>query len=81
MEDFVGRGDRRLSSVIEAAWRAGGGMDAWFEALDRTYQAWVWAIAAAGLEGRYRDLELGSWGATSALNRDDLSSFCAQSLP
>ena len=51
MEDFVGRGDRRLSSVIEAAWRAGGGMDAWFEALDRTYQAWVWAIAAAGLEG------------------------------
>ena len=33
MEDFVGRSDRRLAPVIEAAWRAGAGMDAWFEAL------------------------------------------------
>ncbi|MCL4402010.1 MAG: hypothetical protein M1436_05010, partial [Acidobacteria bacterium] len=28
MEDFVGRGDRRLAPVIEAAWRAGAGLDA-----------------------------------------------------
>ena len=53
MEDFVGRSDRRLASVIEAAWRAGAGMDAWFESLDRTYAAWTGAIAEAGLEGRY----------------------------
>ncbi|MFL0776867.1 MAG: TIGR03960 family B12-binding radical SAM protein [Prochlorococcus sp.] len=81
MEDFVGRGDRRLAPVIEAAWKAGAGMDAWFEALDRTYVAWTGAIAAAGLDGRYRDLELGSWGEASALHRNDLKSFCAQPLP
>ena len=81
MEDFVGRGDRRLAPVIEAAWRAGAGMDAWFEALDRTYAAWTEAIAAAGLEGRYRDLELGGWGAANALSSADLDSFCAQPLP
>jgi radical SAM family uncharacterized protein/radical SAM-linked protein len=81
MEDFVGRGDRRLAPVIEAAWRAGAGMDAWFEALDRTYAAWTEAIAAAGLEGRYRDLELGGWSAAAALDRDDLERFCLQPLP
>ena len=81
MEDFVGRGDRRLAPVIEAAWRAGAGMDAWFEALDRTYEAWTGAIAAAGLDGRYRELELGGWGAANALSPEDLDSFCAQPLP
>ena len=81
MEDFVGRGDRRLAPVIEAAWRAGAGMDAWFEALDRTYSAWTDAIASAGLEGRYRQLELGGWGAANALSAEDLTSFCSQPLP
>ena len=81
MEDFVGRGDRRLAPVIEAAWRAGAGMDAWFEALDRTYNAWTTAIAVAGLEGRYRQMELGGWSAVSALDRDDLEAFCRQPLP
>lgn len=81
MEDFVGRGDRRLASVIEAAWRAGAGMDAWFEALDRTYQAWSSAIAQAGLGGRYRQMELGGWSAVSALDREDLEAFCRQPLP
>ncbi|EAR19147.1 TIGR03960 family B12-binding radical SAM protein [Synechococcus sp. W2B2] len=81
MEDFVGRGDRRLAPVIESAWRAGAGMDAWFEALDRTYEAWTGAIAAAGLEGRYRAMELGSWSAVAALERRDLQAFCRQPLP
>ena len=81
MEDFVGRGDRRLAPVIEAAWRAGAGMDAWFEALDRTYNAWTSAIAQAGLDGRYRRMELGGWSAVSALDRDDLEVFCRQPLP
>ena len=81
MEDFVGRSDRRLAPVIEAAWRAGAGMDAWFEALDRTYTAWTDAISAAGLEGRYRELELGGWGAANALTPEDLGQFCAQPLP
>lgn len=81
MEDFVGRGDRRLAPVIEAAWRAGAGMDAWFEALDRTFAAWTGAIAAAGLEGRYRAMEMGGWSAVAALDRDDLDAFCRQPLP
>ena len=81
MEDFVGRSDRRLAPVIEAAWRAGAGMDAWFESQDRAYAAWTGAIAAAGLEGRYRDMEVGGWSAVTALDRQDLDSFCAQPLP
>ena len=81
MEDFVGRSDRRLAPVIEAAWRAGAGMDAWFESLDRTYAAWTGAIADAGLEGRYREMEVGGWRAVAALDREDLDSFCAQPLP
>jgi len=56
-------------------------MDAWFESLDRAYDAWTGAISAAGLEGRYRALELGGWSAVTALQRDDLEAFCAQPLP
>ena len=81
MEDFVGRGDRRLAPVIEAAWRAGAGMDAWFESLERTYAAWTGAISEAGLEGRYREMEVGSWSAVNALDRQDLEVFCRQPLP
>ena len=81
MEDFVGRGDRRLAPVIEAAWRAGAGLDAWFEAADRTYNAWTSAIEAAGLGGRYRELELGEWSAVEGMDPDDLAAFCSQPLP
>ena len=81
MEDFVGRGDRRLAPVIEAAWRAGAGLDAWFEAADRTYEAWTSAIEAAGLGGRYRELELGEWSAAEGMDPDDLAVFCSQPLP
>ena len=81
MEDFVGRGDRRLAPVIEAAWRAGAGLDAWFEAADRTYSAWTEAIEAAGLGGRYRALELGAWSAAEGMEAGDLAAFCAQPLP
>jgi radical SAM family uncharacterized protein/radical SAM-linked protein len=81
MEDFVGRGDRRVAPVIEAAWRAGAGMDAWFETIDRTHSAWTEAIDAAGLGGRYRALELGSWSTAASLTAADLADFCAQPLP
>ncbi|MFM7653093.1 MAG: TIGR03960 family B12-binding radical SAM protein, partial [Vulcanococcus sp.] len=81
IEDFVGRGDRRLAPVLEAAWRAGAGLDAWFESAERTYGAWTAAIEQAGLGGRYRSLEMGAWGAAEALAPDDLEAFCAQPLP
>jgi radical SAM family uncharacterized protein/radical SAM-linked protein len=81
IEDFIGRGDRRLAVVIEAAWRAGAGMDAWFESADRSHAAWTGAIEAAGLAGRYRQLELGTWSAVEAMAAADLEAFCRQPLP
>ena len=59
MEDFVGRGDRRLGSVVKRAWELGAGMDAWWESLDRAHAAWTEAIEEAGLGGKYRDVEQG----------------------
>jgi radical SAM-linked protein len=61
MEDFVGRGDRRLSSVIQRAWELGAGMDAWWESLDRAYTAWTQAIVESGLDWKYRQVENGEW--------------------
>ncbi len=61
MEDFVGRGDRRLSSVIQRAWELGAGMDAWWESLDRAFAAWTQAIAESGLDWKYRQVEKGEW--------------------
>lgn len=81
IEDFIGRGDRRVAAVIEAAWRAGAAMDAWFESAERSHNAWTGAIEAAGLGGRYRALELGAWSAAETLSPDDLEAFCSQSLP
>jgi len=81
VEDFVGRGDRRLAPVIEAAWLAGAGLDAWFESAERTHAAWTGAIETAGLGGRYRALEMGGWSAAEAMETADLDGFCRQSLP
>ena len=81
VEDFVGRGDRRLAPVIEAAWRAGAGLDAWFESVERTHAAWTGAIEAAGLGGRYRALEMGGWSAAEGMDPADLAVFCSQPLP
>jgi radical SAM family uncharacterized protein/radical SAM-linked protein len=61
MEDFVGRGDRRLSSVIRRAWELGAGMDAWWESLERAYSAWTEAIAESDLTWKYRQVESGEW--------------------
>ena len=81
MEDFIGRGDQRLAPVIEAAWRAGAGMDAWFDNIERTFGAWRAAIDAAGLGGRYRELELGSWAELQALSAEQRRARCAEPLP
>jgi radical SAM family uncharacterized protein/radical SAM-linked protein len=41
LEDLIGKGDRSLSPMIELAWRAGAGMDSWFENIEVAYNAWV----------------------------------------
>lgn len=61
MENFVGRGDRRLSTVIRRAWELGAGMDAWWESLDRAFAAWTEAIAEAELTWKYCQVEQGEW--------------------
>src|SRR4028119_114753 len=61
MEDFVGRGDRRLSAVIRRAWELGAGMDSWFDNLDTAFGAWEKAIAESDLTWKYRQVENGEW--------------------
>lgn len=61
MEDFVGRGDRRLSAVVRRAWELGAGMDSWWESLERAYGAWTQAIEEAGLIWKYRQVDQGEW--------------------
>jgi radical SAM family uncharacterized protein/radical SAM-linked protein len=61
MEDFIGRGDRRLSSVLRRAWEFGAGMDSWFDSLDRAFAAWEKAIAESDLTWKYRQVENGEW--------------------
>ncbi|GAB4526704.1 MAG: TIGR03960 family B12-binding radical SAM protein [Pleurocapsa sp.] len=61
MEDFVGRGDRRLSKVVRRAWELGAGMDSWWENLDKAFGAWEQAIAESDLTWKYRQVENGEW--------------------
>lgn len=61
MEDFIGRGDRRLGKVIIRAHELGAGMDAWWEGMQAAYDAWCQAIKEAGLEWKYRRTENGEW--------------------
>ena len=61
MEDFVGRGDRRLGAVVRRAWELGAGMDAWWESLDQAHKAWTQAIAESDLTWKYRQVESGEW--------------------
>ncbi len=66
MEDFIGRGDRRLSSVVRRAWELGAGMDSWFDSVDRAFAAWGEAIAESDLTWKYRQVENGEWNVMEA---------------
>ncbi|MEM7793813.1 MAG: TIGR03960 family B12-binding radical SAM protein [Cyanobacteria bacterium P01_C01_bin.118] len=70
MEDFVGRGDRRLAAVVKRAWELGAGMDAWWESLERAFNAWTQAIDDAGLTWKYRQIEQGEWNLGESLEKD-----------
>ncbi|GAP97786.1 TIGR03960 family B12-binding radical SAM protein [Leptolyngbya sp. NIES-2104] len=61
MEDFVGRGDRRLAPVVQRAWELGAGMDSWWESLEKAFGAWTQAIEEAGVTWKYRQVENGEW--------------------
>jgi radical SAM-linked protein len=68
MEDFLGRGDRRLAPVIKRAWELGAGMDAWWESLNNAFAAWGKAIDESGLSWKYRQIEQGSWNISSVIS-------------
>jgi len=51
LEAVLSRGDRRLSRVIERAWRSGARFDAWNEHF--RYALWAEAFAAEGLNPRF----------------------------
>jgi len=48
LESAIGRGDRRLGDVIEAAWRAGAKFDLWDECFD--YELWRTAFEKSGID-------------------------------
>ena len=78
MEDFVGRGDRRLSTVVRRAWELGAGMDAWWESLERAFNAWTQAIDDAELTWKYRQIAQGEWNLGESLEQetaDQLGNF------
>lgn len=70
MEDFIGRGDRVLSTVLRRAWELGAGMDAWFDNSQRAYAAWSQAIEEAGISWKYRQIEQGEWNVMES-NQDN----------
>ncbi|MGD1902164.1 MAG: TIGR03960 family B12-binding radical SAM protein [Geitlerinemataceae cyanobacterium] len=73
MEDFIGRGDRRLAPVVLRAWELGAGMDSWWESLERAFGAWQQAIEEAGLSWKYRQIDSGEWSVFNddgSANRD-----------
>lgn len=61
MEDFIGRGDRRIAHVIRRAWELGAGMDSWYDSVEKAFGAWEKAITEAGLSWKYRQVENGEW--------------------
>jgi radical SAM family uncharacterized protein/radical SAM-linked protein len=79
MEDFVGRGDRRLSAVVRRAWELGAGMDSWWESLDTAYGAWAQAIEESALTWKYRQVERGEWNLFQA--PDDSRPELSESTP
>lgn len=56
MEDFIGRGDRRIGAVIRRAWEAGATNDSWWESEDTAFAAWSRAIEESGLGWKYREV-------------------------
>jgi radical SAM-linked protein len=72
MEDFLGRGDRRLAPVIRRAWELGAGMDAWWENTNKAFAAWANAIEESELTWKYRQIENGEWNLFQASEGNSL---------
>jgi len=75
IEAALARGDRRMSCVIESAWRSGARLDSWSEHF--SYERWRDAFEQCGLDPGFYALrerandEVLPWGHISAGLRDD----------
>ncbi len=82
MEDFIGRGDRKLSKVIKRAWELGAGMDSWWENAEKAYLSWEKSIKESGLNWEYRRIEKGEWNIFSEIqNITKQYKLCDAPLP
>ncbi|KAB8319154.1 DUF2344 domain-containing protein [Tolypothrix campylonemoides VB511288] len=80
MEDFIGRGDRSLASVVRRAWELGAGMDSWYDSVEKAFSAWGQAICEAGLDWKYRQVEKGEWNLFAKQDEELTSPFLPPSL-
>eukprot|EP01025_Chloroclados_australasicus_P029818 TRINITY_DN2979_c0_g2_i1.p1 TRINITY_DN2979_c0_g2~~TRINITY_DN2979_c0_g2_i1.p1 ORF type:complete len:1046 (-),score=65.80 TRINITY_DN2979_c0_g2_i1:547-3684(-) len=67
MEDFIGRGDRRIAKVIKRAWELGALNDAWWSSENKAFEIWNKAIQECGLAWKYRQVEGGEWNSLEML--------------
>lgn len=51
LEGIIARGDRRLSTVIETAWKNGAKFDGWSDLFN--FEAWQKAFESCGIDGKY----------------------------
>jgi radical SAM-linked protein len=56
--------------VLRRAWELGAGMDAWFDNVETAFTAWGTAIAQAGLDWKYRQVENGEWNLFALSNKE-----------
>ncbi|GAB4820873.1 hypothetical protein N2152v2_007919 [Parachlorella kessleri] len=61
MEDFIGRGDRRIAKVIRRAWELGALNDGWWQSPEACFARWEQAIEESGLGWKYRQVNVGEW--------------------
>ena len=87
MEDFIGRGDRRIGAVIKRAWELGATNDAWWQSQEQAFQAWTQAIAGerGGAGSSLSPAAGGRWawslGGCAAAGRPPRCRHCFSSAP
>jgi len=71
MEDFIGRGDRAICSVIRRAWELGATNDGWWYNMDEAFAKYNLAIEEAGLTWKYRQIDQGEWDVMEKLGDEN----------
>jgi len=84
LESVIGRGDRKLSNVIESAWRKGARFDLWNECFD--YAIWKSAFEESGLDAektaqnQFSKNTILPWGHLGGPDKDYLLKHYEESL-